>query len=299
MLKCNKELHIEDYPTMKLVCYLFDLDALANLAAQVSRINGLLAIDGLAVVYRNGLSAESIVGSFSSTSPTLKCDVYPYAGKDWEFGAYQHGIDQIVGDGDDLIVLNDTVGKNYPLFQDDLRRFAQQIEIARTSDVPSMVGKVESIGIQFSLCDCKFDRWIRSNLFYLNASALDSIGRRVFEDSVFSAPRVDGASFSLGLPASESLEIYLARWMSPDPAHRGWLAHSGKDSVSDAVRRDKTGSIVSEKFLSARLLHGGGRLLTFVPEGRAPLYQAKVRWFSRLRKYRNLLIRSLRRTSRA
>jgi len=280
---------------MKLVCYLFDAAALGSSVAQISRINNRLTIERLAFVYRKGLDAESIVQQLASNCPGIMWEIYPYAGNCWEFGAYQYGIDLIVRDGDDLIVLNDTVGRNYPFFNDEFEKFTQQVSVASISIAPLMVGKVETAGINFQLFDCEFDCWIRSNLFYLNASALDVIGRRVLDDSVFFAPRVNGESFSLGLQASYTLESYLAQWISPDPAHRGWVAHSGRSSVTDAVRRDKTGSILSEKYLSARILRAGGQLLNFVPDGQTTIYRAKVRWFLRIRKYWNLILRSLRR----
>lgn len=271
---------------MNLVCYLFDARAAADFAAQIARVDERLPLARICVVYRDGLSIDLFARDLRKLGVAQSHEYHPYAGADWEFGAYQLGIDAVVRAGDDLIIMNDTAGRHYPLFRADLARFARQVAVAKASPNPTIVGKVESVDHEFCLCDLEFNSWVRSNFFYLNSAAIGVLDRRVFDPSVFRAPLVDGDAFSIGLPASESLRRYLADWISPDPAKGGWLAHSGRRGVSDALRRDKTGSILLEKLLSARVVACGGNLLSYAPDDGAVLYSARTRVFFVIRRWR-------------
>lgn len=281
---------------MNLVCYLFDTRAGTSLAVQIARIGKHIPWKRICVVYRDERSIDSFMRKLRKLGIAVTPEFYSYAGTDWEFGAYQLGIDAVARAGDDLIIMNDTAGRHYPLFRSDIARFTRHIEMAKSSSSPSIVGKVESIGNEFSLCDYRFNSWVRSNLFYLNSAAMDVLNRRVFEPTVFRAPVVAGDTFSIGLQASESLRRYLADWMSPNPAMGGWVAHTGRHEVPDALRRDKSGSILLEKLLSARITSHGGRLLNYGPGNGSAFYAARVRVFFMIRRCNQKLGNGVRKT---
>ena len=278
---------------MKIVSYIFEPVAIKNLVAHLSLLERRLPIETIVIIYNKKLTLHEVKCHFIFLDRAIKCIFYDYDGKNWEFGAYQLGIEKAVKQGDDLIIMNDTFGRHYPFFKSDLNRFVANIDIAKVSQIPQVVGKVEGKGIPFYLCGYEFDSWIRSNLFYLNAAALTCLKFRIFDGSVFHAPVVKDKNFSLGISASDRLQHYLESWMSCDPQNGGWLAHSGHKKVSDALRRDKTGSILLEKLVSARILSAEGKLLNYALDNSAFIYQARIRAFFRIRRIKRLLNMSL------
>ncbi|HEY1089772.1 MAG TPA: hypothetical protein VGE47_01640 [Burkholderiaceae bacterium] len=209
----------------------------------------------------------------------------PYNGLRWEFGAYQLGLDNIESRDSGVLIANDTFGRNYPFFADELRRFSALVLQARHSALATAVGSVEDKGCEFSLCNIGFRAWVRSNLFYLNGPAIQALDGRVFEPEIFQAPTASQGRLRINLPASPGFADYITAWMAPTPSKHNWLGHTGRSEAPDQVLRDKTGSILLEKRMSSRLLAAGGALLRCnLPE--SAWHRLRLRVYLRLRRLR-------------
>jgi hypothetical protein len=252
---------------MKLVCYLHYPGSLAHVRRLTQRLCQMLDPDEQVWVYdARRLSPADLVGLDASIR------LLPYGGEDWEFGAYQLGLDALTGPAASAVVfMNDTAGRNYPLPAGDLRRFALHSRLAEACSQPCIVGKIERRGQggqggwSDELAGLRLDRWIRSNLFCLNAPALGLLSHRLFDPAIFRAPHLRGGQLVVGLPVSSAFEQYLLSWLSPAAGASGWLAHAGQAVADPAVLRDKLGSILLEKHLSARLQEVQAELLSYEP----------------------------------
>jgi hypothetical protein len=279
---------------MKLAVYLYDQAGAQAAVRLLGRLRRRLAFEQVCVVYRALLDPAALQALGDWRAGAARCDWLPYEGAQWEFAAYQLALDHLGPTPGGLLVVNDTAGRNYPFFDDDLARLAQQAALCRDETQPALIGKIEAGPATFSLCQLHFAHWVRSNLFYLNAAGVAALQRTLFEPAVFAAPSYVQGRLVLGLPASAALEQHLARWMSLDPADDGWIVHAGRPHMSDAVLRGKTGSILLEKRLSSRLQAAGGRLLSYEPGGASPWHRLRVRAFfslrSRLKRLRARLV---------
>ena len=263
---------------MTLVCYLYYEEAIGQVLDLIARLRKHLDVSRVLIVYdQRRLRGEDLVTSDAQVR------VLPYAGDDWEFGAYQLGLDESDWRRGGLVFLNDTVGRNYPFFAGDLRRFADGCRTAAASDGPVVVGKIEQSTCAYSLLGREFDAWIRSNIFYLNAPALDAIGAELFDAAVFRAPVVEDGRLRVGLPVSPELEAHLLNWLSPSAGKAGWLAHARQTAADPAVLRGKLGSILLEKHLSARLRAAQAKFVSYEPVGTSPVHALAVWLFFKRR----------------
>lgn len=264
---------------MTLVCYLFYEHAIEHVLDLIERLRRELEVSTVFLVYdRRSLHGENLARGVSGVR------IVPYGGEDWEFGAYQLGLNNSDWQGGPgIIFMNDTAGRNYPFTSADLLRFARQCRMASASAEPTIVGKIEHGAGGFSLLGRPFDAWIRSNIFYLNAPALDALGGEIFDSRVFRAPVVQDGRLSVGLPVSPALEAHLLNWLSPDSGKAGWLGHTEQRVADPAVLRGKLGSILLEKHLSARLQAARARFAQYEPEGMSPLHALAVWLFFKRR----------------
>jgi hypothetical protein len=276
---------------VNLTCYAFDADAAASLFRLIGRINVRANISAISVVFRSTIDVRSLHAMAHREGIFGSCRFVSYDGSNWEFAAYQAGIETLEPNHEGVIVVNDTAGRNYPFLHGDLVRFLRQIDLVKGSAKPAIIGKVETAGAIFSFNGVEFDRWIRSNLFYINRAALDSLNGSVFERHVFDAPSCRDGQLAVGVPMSNELERYLLRWMDPSSGKNGWLAHARRPQVDNVVRRGKLGSILLEKHLSARLIAAQAEVISYEPEGNPLWHALAVRLFFKRRRLRQLFYR--------
>lgn len=274
---------------MQLALYVYDEPGAQAAFRLLHRLRRRLSWQAACVVYRDALALPMIEQLARRYGVAAACSYLPYNGREWEFHAYQLALNALAPGSTGLLVLNDTAARNYPFFDDDLQRLCQQIALASDEKQPILIGKIEQARQPFSLAGLSFDRWVRSNLFYLNPAALLALRHTVYEPEVFAAPRYAAGRLQLGLDASAALQQHLARWMSTDPADDGWLVHSGRAGMDTEVLRGKTGSILLEKRLSARVLAASGALRSYEPATPSWWHRVRVKaffaWRSRRRRW--------------
>ncbi len=270
---------------MNLICYLYYEDAASHICRLIRRLGNLFKFSEVIVVYNQN--------SIRELGPVEGCGfrLVPYGGDGWEFGAYQAGIDSLnQSSRGGVVIFNDTAGRNYPLFGGDLSRIRSASNAHSGASVPVLCGKYESLGIQFRLRELMFDGWVRSNIFYANEAALDAVSWEFFDPDLFLAPCCFGGDVFVGDSASNELQTYIHDWLGPAAGRAGWLEHAGRHSVPDAVLARKAGSILLEKFLSARIVNSGGRLVDYCDQNELP-------WVTHLKSKAFYLTRRLRRLS--
>jgi hypothetical protein len=271
---------------MSLICYIYYADAVNHVFLLIARLQRQMRIAEVVVVYNN-----HNLGPLTPPSGARDWRVLPYDGTDWEFGAYQLGLDhlsrtELAG----VLVLNDTAGRNYPLFDSHVRELARICEASSAASHGVLAGKLESQGLNFEIRGLAFDSWIRSNIFFLNRAGLEALSWRLFDAAVFTAPVCAEGVVATGGVTSAMLESHIANWLGAGAGKQGWRAHAGRAAVQDSLLARKAGSILLEKYLSARVAASGGRLLGYDGPQESGLDRLRVRAFylkRRLRRWFN------------
>lgn len=265
---------------MKLICYIYYADAISHVLRLSVKLQRQFRIREVVVIYNRK--------NISLLTPPPGGEAWgllPYDGADWEFGAYQLGLDQLSRDKvEGVLVLNDTAGRNYPLFASNLRELARVCEEFATVAHPVIAGKLESQGHVYAIRGLTFTSWIRSNIFFVNRAGLDALSWRFFDAAVFAAPNCSEGVVTTGGFTSTALESYIANWLHAGSGKQGWLEHAGKAAARDSLLAHKAGSILLEKFLSARITAAGGRLLSYDAPGESWLARLRIKSFYIMRR---------------
>ncbi len=272
---------------MNLICYAHYRDAVEHVFRLIAQLRKQLQITEVLVVHdRTNLAALVPPRQVGAVC------LLPYDGKDWEFGAYQLGLDHVDREGvEGVVVLNDTAGRNYPLFGSHLRKLGQICAESAASDRAVLAGKLESQRQAFAIQGLAFDSWIRSNLFFVNRAGLETLAWRLFDPAVFTAPACrDGIVATSGI-ASAALQTYIANWLGVGAGPQGWRAHTDRTAVSDSLLARKAGSILLEKYLSAKVIAAGGQLVDYDETKSSMLWELKQRSFYLRRRFSRALKR--------
>ena len=273
---------------MNIICYIYYEVAINNSLLLISRLQKELDIQRVCIVYRAGLNVIGIRNALKNYRISNHVEFVSYDGVNWEFGAYQLGCDRLNGNwGDGVLVFNDTAGRNYPFFHSDLRRFSREVRDSLEIDSPVIVGKLESVNLNFELCGLKFSQWIRSNIFFINRASIMVLNGKLFDNELFNLPVSSNGRLTFGCAVSQTLESYLLNWLYPESLSKGWRGHVGKTVVSQEVLRSKAGSILLEKRISALILNKGGAMVTYEPRVGRWLYRFRIRMFFKARRCRN------------
>jgi hypothetical protein len=210
-------------------------------------------------------------------------------GLQWEFGAWQAGIEALSGalpkDGAlaAWLLLNDTAGVNDPWPR------AERVALRRAADGACRDGRALLAGSRKAappgcvLQGQALPAWVQTQAFVLSAAALRALGGRVFDARLFAAPAVDAGRVRFPAEVSPALAAHIDGWLTR-PGKDGWRHHSGRPAPPDALLRDKAGAILLEKRLAAAVLAAGGTLLDCSPPPRPwqPLARRLFYWQRRL-----------------
>lgn len=265
---------------MSLICYVYYPSAVSHMLRLIAQLQRHFRITEVVLVYN-----RNSIGMLTQPSGGQAWGLLPYDGADWEFGAYQLGLDQLSRDKvEGVLVLNDTAGRNYPLFASNLSELARVCEESATVAHPVLAGKLESQGHVYTIQGLTFTSWIRSNIFFVNRAGLDALSWRFFDAAVFAAPNCSEGLVTTGGFTSTALESYIANWLRAGSGKQGWLEHAGKAAARDSLLAHKAGSILLEKFLSARITAAGGRLLSYDAPGESWLERLRIKSFYVMRR---------------
>lgn len=172
-----------------------------------------------------------------------------------EFGAYQAGLEALLGaaDPDWVLVFNDTFATHDNFASPYRERLRGELFHIRAH--PTIVGQVEAIARSYRLAGLRTHRWVRSNVFALNRAALQALERRIY------VPEFDAAVVETADPAQffapvvdAVLAEHLRMWLfTPRTGAVHWYGAAPLEAANVARMARKARSILQEKYLSARL----------------------------------------------
>ena len=173
-----------------------------------------------------------------------------------EFGAYQAGVDRLLGDGepDWTVILNDTFAIHQCFSRPMRRHFVHAVTTIDDRDTPIVVGQVESLLRSFELLGIRMHRWITTNAFAVNRGALRALKHRLRcaePDDLVAGSTPAEAFFSPRL--DPVLREHLSRWLFVPDGAVSWYRAAPLDEQNAPALARKARSILQEKYLSARL----------------------------------------------
>ena len=173
-----------------------------------------------------------------------------------EFGAYQAGLDRLLGEGepDWTVILNDTFAIHQCFSRPMRRHFVHAVTTIDDRDTPIVVGQVESLPRSFELLGIRMHRWITTNAFAVNRGALRALKHRLRcaePDDLVAGSMPAEAFFSPRL--DPVLRDHLSRWLFDPAGAASWYRAAPLDERNAPALARKARSILQEKYLSARL----------------------------------------------
>jgi hypothetical protein len=201
-------------------------------------------------------------------------------GTRWEFGAWQAGMNtlRLSGEPDAWLLLNDTAGVNDPWPMAERVALRRAADALACSDAAVLAGAVKPAPPGCAIGGLPLPAWVQSQAFALSAGAWRALDGRVFDTTLFGAPAVSQGRFRWPEAVSPALVAHIDGWLTR-PGKDGWRHHSGRDTVPDALLRDKAGAILLEKRLAAAVLAAGGRLQDCSAAAEGPVQQLARRFF--------------------
>lgn len=237
--------------TLGIVCIHYDSKNLPQTLRSLERIRHSVAAQHTVFVANH----ESAWSELSQMGPRRgDFELIRHDNSGMEFGAYQAGIDRLLGENkiEWVLFINDTFATHQSFGFVYRRKLAA--DLCRKFDYPAIIGRVVSLPRSYQIEGMRAHRWVTTNLFAINRAAIRALGGRVYRtelDSLiietsdmdkFFDPRIDR-----GL--REFLEAWLFR------ARPGWHWYA-----SDPLRPDnaakmarKARSVIQERYLSALL----------------------------------------------
>jgi hypothetical protein len=177
-----------------------------------------------------------------------------------EFGGYQAGLDFLnprVGEAGDYLIVNDTFAIHYEFYSEHFaalkRRICDNVLKHR------IAGQVDQHQECLSLGELMSDRWVRSNLMFIDSAALKSIRCRLYVPEVDSwiLDTSDPAEF-FGDQVGPATRAKLSKWLF-EPG--GWYGAAPLSIENQRRLCDKARSILQEFYLTMRLNRAGTAVL--------------------------------------
>lgn len=187
----------------------------------------------------------------------------------FEFSGWQRGLDYAksryaCSPNDVCILINDTIHRRSYSTGGD--RFFEDFVIKKpSSEWPQKwaAGYIDDFPTPTSILGLHFSTWIRSNFVVFNWECIQFITPLLFpfsDDTLFSEHLADGF-WKADAPLSDNWKAYIACWLfgeesSKFPEYRlNWLHCQPLSHANHAIFRRKAVCILSEHYLTARLLH--------------------------------------------
>lgn len=194
-----------------------------------------------------------------------------------EFSGWQSGIEFInknlyPSNRDVVVFVNDTVHRrSYTLGGD--RYFDNYLIGEKNETFPDLwaAGYLDDFPAEVSIKGHRFSTWIRSNLFAINWAALQLVLPLVFtqdKNEVLFGSEKEGF-WSANAPMSDNWIAYISCWLfgeedSRFPEYRlKWIRAQKINEKNRDYFKQKAISILSEHYLTARLLSSGVKIYDF------------------------------------
>jgi hypothetical protein len=173
-----------------------------------------------------------------------------------EFGGYQAGLDFLIRTAREVgnyLIVNDTFGIHYEFYSEHFA--ALERRICDNTLKQRIAGHVDQHEERLSLRELTSDRWVRSNLMFIDSAAVKSIHNRLYVPEVDSwiNDRSDPAEF-FGDEVGPATRTKLSKWLF-EPG--GWYGAAPLCIENQQRFCEKARSILQEFYLTMRLNHAG------------------------------------------
>lgn len=240
--------------TLGIVCVHYDPKKLASTVLALDRIRRCAPAPALHSIFVANHETVGVALNALGVNLGESSEVLRHNNAGMEFGAYQAGLDRLLGasNPDWVLFANDTFATHHSFGA--VHRNKLVAELGRSFDFPAIIGQVVSLPRSYRMEGLRTHRWITTNLFALNRAALRALDGRVYRAELeslvtetshmekFFAPELD-------LVLREHLEAWLFR------ARPGWHWYDSaplQRANAEKMAR-KARSILQEKYLAALL----------------------------------------------
>jgi hypothetical protein len=231
----------------------------SSLVKRIEAFRARLEISAAVVVLNN--RAVSVDSARSALHP--KCrpfHVIEHSNEGSEFGGYQAGLDFLRHDAGkigNVLILNDTLGVHYEFYPEHMDAMQRRIDDRASSQ--RMVGRIDQAEQLLSLGGLTGNRWVRSNLIFIDAAALRSI------DHQFYLPEIAGWVRESADPnkffsdeVGPATQVRTSKWLF-EPG--GWYDAAPLSPANQRRFASKARSILQELYLTMRLEHAGTTIM--------------------------------------
>lgn len=238
----------------KLVWLLYDPTRVRKGIELITRITRLMPLERIVVVW-NGNGAIPMEAAVPTTSGAA-VEVIKGNNHGREFGGYQDGLDHLQRNADGgVYFLNDTAGVHNYLPQFFINALVSAATRLRGEE-GVCVGHVDRALQLLEINGLRGDSWIRSNLFYLDTTALQSLDWTVYSPEINVLIPGDATnnfySATLGLAMQERIN----RWLF-QPGKMAWYAAAPLTDENLDLMTGKARSILQEYYFSLRIARAG------------------------------------------
>ncbi|MBC8054961.1 MAG: hypothetical protein H7Y61_00100 [Rhizobiales bacterium] len=200
-----------------------------------------------------------------------------------EFGAYQAGLDRLLGacDPDWVLFANDTFATHHSFGA--VHRTKLAADLNRSFEHPAIIGQVVSWPRSFQLDGLRTHRWMTTNLFALNRAALRALDRRVYWPGIESLVTETSEMKNFFAPnVDRVLREHLEAWLFRARPGWHWYASDPLQPANAAKMARKARSILQEKYLAALLESLGAEFVNLneLSVSRKVLREAERKFFA-------------------
>ena len=179
-----------------------------------------------------------------------------------EFGAYQAGLRSLLPDLPVWVIFINDVFSLHQSFSSVYRRKLLSC-LGNVGGSPAhAAGQIEYLPAEYAILGRKSNRWLTTNIFALNRTAIEALRGRLWHpelDAFVRASAQPGEFFSSQV--DPVLADHLADWLFGRHGGKAWYAAEPLDESNAARFALKARAILQEKYLAALLIDAGTRLV--------------------------------------
>lgn len=222
--------------------------ALLVVAALVRRLPQPVRV---CLVANSDEALSSLAGASAAVGVDVSTVLHDNTG--WEFGAYQAGLGQLGEMPDWLVVVNDALAARQAVSASSLDHLRRTVE--RSPAHPVIAGQIEGSSRSFVLAGERTHRWVTTNLFALNRSAVEVLGGRLRDPTLDALVRETAVQSEFFADAVDPvLREHVEHWLFSERGPQDvWHSAAPLGPDNAGFMAGKARSILQEKRLAACL----------------------------------------------
>lgn len=240
------------------VWLVFREDRISTGARILRQINKSTTISELAIVWNGTKTIPEDLVRFKLDNLTPRVIIGSNRGR--EFGGYQEGMDSLdLSAVSGVYFINDTAGVHNYIPSYFISAFTKDIDRDR-GDAALCFGHIDHTKSSFTLQGMVCKKWVRSNLFYLNSSAINLVSKTIYSPDIDDLIHPDIGEKFFSPFVEEALRSRIKSWLFT-PSRNSWYGASPLTLDNSDFMAGKARSILHEYYLSLRIIANGGALV--------------------------------------